>query len=95
MKTINNDDEKDSGRLQRIRIIPIIATCRVTDIKDHQEQRIKVKRNKRKVKKYLAESKLKGFLNLCHFWRSLKDDVSNRLVIPFGRGDHVRGTLGS
>ena len=50
MKTINNDDEEDSGRLQRIRIIPIIATCRVTDIKDHQEQRIKVKRNKRKVK---------------------------------------------
>ena len=59
MKTINNDDEEDSGRLQRIRIIPIIATCRVTDIKDHQEQRIKVKRNKRKVKKISGRKKAK------------------------------------
>ena len=57
MKTINNDDEEDSGRLQRIRIIPIIATCRVTDIKDHQEQRIKVKRNKRKIKKLSGRKK--------------------------------------
>ena len=46
-----------TGRLQRIRIIPIIATCRVTDIKDHREQRIKVKMNKGIVKKLSGRKK--------------------------------------